>query len=240
MSLVLTLAAMALLAAGGAQAHTHGDYIKGCYAAAAVGCPDSHTECGLKSTGEFVCAISDKVPTGCPDELDFNKVERECGTQPKGGKGKGPKGPHGSKRPCLVDAEADCSVNQTACGPNEAGQFVCICDKDATECPVDLVCADLELEVVTKECGARVRACTLPASETECRQPKKNGLFALTCTYTDSPETITICVTDKDEDAECPAADELDELVEIPECGDGRKSEGDGSRTKVQNRRMQL
>jgi hypothetical protein len=218
MSLVLILAAMALVAAGGAQAQP----FKGCYVAAGAACPtDSHTPCPFATSDKLVC-IRGEDTTACPAaEADLDGVMRECVTKAEGdkefkgkefkGKGKGPRGP------CLADG-LTCPDNHTTClEPNDEGVPVCIHVKDTTtECPADL-------NVVTRVCGTKSegprgsKGCYVadagtdtkcPANHTECPNPNEaETTQQLVCIYDkDGTESKERCPTNLDAvERECGA-----------------------------------
>jgi hypothetical protein len=208
MSLVLLVAAMALLA-GGAQAQPDkGSYVKGCYVVAAVDakCPDNHTWCGENEDSALVCVHNNKDGTDgtCPD--DFGAIMRECGPKPER------KGRRGSKA-CLA-ADIGCPDNHTECGDNTEGVLVCKHEKDTNECP--------DLNGVERVCGTKPEGGKGPRGSKGCYVA---DVDAIDCpdNHTrcgENEDSELVCIYDKNADGSterCPTGTDL-EAVEM-ECG---------------------
>ncbi|KAG1661486.1 hypothetical protein FOA52_010201 [Chlamydomonas sp. UWO 241] len=139
MSLVLLLAVMALLAAGGAQAGRGRGSDTPCLLLDAEVCPGNHTRTCANTVGDVVCIHNNA--TDCPAPADLDAVEKECGMHAR---------PHACALP--VDA-TECPGNNTLSCKNTAGDIICVNDKNATECP-----APAELSDVERECGNCTKA----------------------------------------------------------------------------------
>ncbi|KAG1664556.1 hypothetical protein FOA52_009439 [Chlamydomonas sp. UWO 241] len=190
MPLVLLLATMALLAAGGAQAGRGRGSETPCLLLDAEVCPGNHTLTCANAMGDVVCIHSNA--TACPAPADLDSVEKECGM-------------HARPHACALPADAtECPGNHTLSCKNTAGDVICVDDKNVTECP-----AASDLDDVKRECRgpppAHMHACALPADATVCPSPAN---YTLSCVNTAGD---IICVDDKDATA-CPAAADLDEV----------------------------
>ncbi|KAG1664551.1 hypothetical protein FOA52_009434 [Chlamydomonas sp. UWO 241] len=139
MSLVLLLAIMALLAAGGAQAGRGRGSEAPCLLLDAEVCPGNHTLTCANAVGDVVCIHSNA--TDCPAPADLDAVEKECGM-------------HAHPHACALPADAtECPGNNTLSCKNTAGGIICVNDKNATECP-----APADLDDVERECGNCTKA----------------------------------------------------------------------------------
>jgi hypothetical protein len=139
MSMFLLLAAMALLAAGGAQAKRGSGPRSPCLLLDAEVCPGNHSLTCANLMGDVVCIHGNA--TICPAPADLADVEKDCGMRARPGA-------------CALPVDAtECPGNNTLSCNNTAGTIICVKDKSATECP-----APADLDDVERECGNWTKA----------------------------------------------------------------------------------